>query len=108
MTEGDIAKQRNVKLFGKKVIHLDSTDSTNSHAASILANGIDEGTVIIAEEQTAGRGRSGRVWSSEKGKNLTFSIILKPKVPPTSLGVISLYAALGVAEAVRDLTGIAP
>ena len=95
-----------MKLFGKKVIHLDTTDSTNSYAASILVAGIDEGTVVIAEEQTAGRGRSGRVWSSEKGKNLTFSIILKPKVPPASIGVISLYAALGVAEAVRDLTGM--
>jgi len=94
-----------LKVFGKKVIHLDTTESTNSYAASLLANGTEEGTVVLAEEQTAGRGRSGRVWSSEKGKNLTFSIILKPKVPPASIGVISLYAALGVAEAVRDITG---
>jgi len=95
-----------LKVFGKKVVHLDTTESTNSYAASILADGIAEGTVVIAEEQTAGRGRSGRVWSSEKGQNLTFSIILKPKVPPASIGVISLYAALGVAEAVRDITGM--
>src|SRR5437879_13712390 len=97
LPSGDIAKQRNVKLFGKKVIHLDTTDSTNSYAASILVAGIDEGTVVIAEEQTAGRGRTGRVWSSEKGTNLTLSMILKPKVPPASIGVIALTAHFGVA-----------
>ncbi|SRR2546426_5642982 len=106
MTEVDIAKQMKMKVFGKKVIHLDTAESTNSYAASILSNGIDEGTVVIADEQTAGRGRAGRVWTSEKGKNLTFSIILNPKVPPASIGVISLYAALGVAEAIRDITGM--
>jgi BirA family biotin operon repressor/biotin-[acetyl-CoA-carboxylase] ligase len=103
MTEGDPATQ--TRVFGKRVFHLETTESTNSYAASILADGIHEGTVVMAEEQTAGRGRSGRIWSSEKGKNLTFSIILRPKVPPASIGVISLYAALAVAEAIRDITG---
>src|SRR6266852_8398603 len=102
MDEEKIGKSKEAVVFGERIISLETTDSTNSYAASILASGAAEGTVIVAGEQTAGRGRHGRAWSSEKGKNLTCSIILKPDLPSEFIGIVSLYAALGVAEAVRS------
>lgn len=95
-------------IFGKRTISLETIDSTNTYAASVLESGADEGTVVVAEQQSAGRGRQGGVWTSEKGKNLTFSIILKPDSPAEFGGIISLYAALSVAEAIRSLAGITP
>lgn len=69
------------QLFvGQNLITLDSVDSTNSRLKNILSNSepLPEGTVILAEEQYAGRGQSNNAWDSERGKNLTFSILLKP------------------------------
>jgi BirA family biotin operon repressor/biotin-[acetyl-CoA-carboxylase] ligase len=91
-----------------RVVSLETTDSTNRYASSLLASGAEEGTVVVAEEQTAGRGRQGKAWFSEKGLNLTFSLILKPDAPAASAGIISLYAALSVAEGTSAIAGISP
>jgi BirA family transcriptional regulator, biotin operon repressor / biotin---[acetyl-CoA-carboxylase] ligase len=104
----EIEKGLRAGIIGGKVIWLESVDSTNSHARSLLDSGAEEGSVVVASEQTAGRGRQGRVWISEKGKNLTFSLILKPDLPAELGGLISLYASLSVAEAVESLTGLTP
>lgn len=88
---------------GNSVIHLDRTDSTNAQAKSQIRNGAPEGTVIVAEEQTAGKGRMGRSWSGDRGKNLTFSVILAPPVPIGNIGIISLMAAVAVADALETI-----
>lgn len=64
----------------------------------------DEGTVVVAEEQTAGRGRLGRTWFADPNKNLTFSVLLRPKVDPDQISLFSLYAAVAVAKAVEETT----
>ncbi|HEY0669202.1 MAG TPA: biotin--[acetyl-CoA-carboxylase] ligase [Sphingobacteriaceae bacterium] len=69
------------QLFvGQNLITLDSVDSTNSWLKNLLSNSepLPEGTVILAEDQFAGRGQKTNTWASEPGKNLTFSILLKP------------------------------
>jgi len=108
MTEEDIEGNIRTTVLGRKIISLETVDSTNSYASSLPERVTEQGTVVVAEEQTAGRGRQGRVWDSQKGKNLTFSIILKPDLPAEYSGIISLYAALCVAEALRLLAGITP
>ena len=66
-------------FIGKNVINLPKCHSTNTYAARLLAEkGASEGTVIITEHQTAGRGQRGNSWEAATGKNLTFSVILKP------------------------------
>ncbi len=90
-------------VFGKKVLSFESLDSTNRYAKQILEEE-DEGTVVVAEEQTAGRGRMGRTWTSEKGKNLTCSLIIKPSITPEYLGIISLFAGVVVARTITRLT----
>lgn len=81
-----------------------STGSTN---ADLAAAGGSEGQVLVAEEQTAGRGRMGREWVSEPGAALTFSVLLRPgNVPPHKRGWLSLLAGVAVARAIRAMSGL--
>jgi BirA family transcriptional regulator, biotin operon repressor / biotin---[acetyl-CoA-carboxylase] ligase len=82
-----------------------STGSTN---ADLLARGGSEGQVLVAEEQTAGRGRAGRAWVSVPGASLTFSVLLRPtSVPPALRGWLPLLTGVAVAAAVRSVAGVA-
>jgi BirA family biotin operon repressor/biotin-[acetyl-CoA-carboxylase] ligase len=82
-----------------------STGSTN---ADLLARGGPEGQVLVAEEQTAGRGRAGRTWLSVPGASLTFSVLLRPaSVPPAARGWLPLLTGVAVAAAVRSAAGVA-
>jgi BirA family transcriptional regulator, biotin operon repressor / biotin---[acetyl-CoA-carboxylase] ligase len=81
------------------------TGSTN---ADLLRRGGAEGQVLVAEEQTAGRGRMGRSWVSQPGASLTFSVLLRPvSVPAARRGWLSLLTGVAVAAAVRDVSGVA-
>lgn len=85
--------------IGHRVHFFDTIDSTNSHAAALAAAGAREGEVVIADCQTAGRGRlRGRVWQSPPGRNLYTSVILRPAVPPPSAPGLTLVAGVAVAE----------
>jgi BirA family transcriptional regulator, biotin operon repressor / biotin---[acetyl-CoA-carboxylase] ligase len=80
------------------------TGSTN---ADLLRRGGPEGQVLVAEEQTAGRGRMGRSWVSQPGAALTFSVLLRPgSVPPARRGWLPLLTGVAVVAAVRDVTGL--
>jgi BirA family transcriptional regulator, biotin operon repressor / biotin---[acetyl-CoA-carboxylase] ligase len=90
--------------FGARLVHLDEIDSTNSEALRLAADPeVPEGTVVVADSQTAGRGRWGRTWVSEPGKSLTFSILLRPTARPD---LITTCVGVAVTEAVRELTGV--
>ncbi|MBN2398689.1 MAG: biotin--[acetyl-CoA-carboxylase] ligase, partial [Deltaproteobacteria bacterium] len=77
----------------------DTIDSTNTHAAVLAAGGAREGEAVIADCQTAGRGRlRGRVWHSPPGRNLYTSVILRPPIPTASAPGLTLVAGVAVAE----------
>jgi BirA family transcriptional regulator, biotin operon repressor / biotin---[acetyl-CoA-carboxylase] ligase len=83
------------------------TGSTNSDLLAEARSGLAEGAVLVAETQTAGRGRMGRHWVSAPGSALTFSVLLRPaSVPPASRGWMPLLAGVAVARAVRAETGV--
>jgi BirA family biotin operon repressor/biotin-[acetyl-CoA-carboxylase] ligase len=90
------------RLPQRDVVWLDSTTSTMTEAA-----GCRPGTVVVADEQSAGQGRQGRVWYSEKGTGLYVSIVLRPELPPETLPAITLALGLAVREAILRSTGIA-
>jgi BirA family biotin operon repressor/biotin-[acetyl-CoA-carboxylase] ligase len=90
---------------------LDVVPSTGSTNADLLARAADpyspEGQVLLAEEQTAGRGRLGRSWSSVPGAALTFSVLLRPAaVPAARRGWLTLLTGVAVASAVRSVAGV--
>ena len=83
------------------------TGSTNADLLEQARAGAAEGLVLVAEEQTAGRGRLGRTWSAPPGAGLIFSVLLRPAdVPPTRLGWLPLLTGVAVAAAVRDQAGV--
>jgi BirA family transcriptional regulator, biotin operon repressor / biotin---[acetyl-CoA-carboxylase] ligase len=90
---------------------LDVVASTGSTNVDLLARAAGdaagpEGQVLVAEEQTAGRGRLGRTWTSVPGASLTFSVLLRPAtVPAARRGWLALLAGVAVASAVRSVTG---
>lgn len=103
LTADEIAPHLRSRAFGREIYAFDSLESTNLAARSLAGQGAGHGALVIAEEQTSGRGRQGRTWIAEKGKNLTFSVILRPRSRSASAGIIPLYAGLSVAEAIRPM-----
>jgi len=89
------------RLIGCKVVHLDSTGSTNTVARQLAEQGTEEGTVIVAETQSHGKGRLGRQWVTRPG-GAWLSVILKPAIDPAHAASITLLAAVSVAKALRE------
>ena len=85
---------------------VESTGSTNADLLARALAGEPEGAVLAAEEQRAGRGRMGRTWTSPPRAALTFSLLLKPAVPPARRGWLPLLAGVAVAAAVTGVTGV--
>lgn len=94
------------RFFGTKIYTFDTIDSTNNCAKAVAGCGAAEGTVVFAEQQTSGRGRLGRVWVANPNENLTFSLILRPRIPPEQMNVLPFYVAVAVAQAVEQSTGL--
>jgi BirA family biotin operon repressor/biotin-[acetyl-CoA-carboxylase] ligase len=92
--------------FWREVTVVPQTGSTNADLLDAARAGAAEGLVLVAEEQTAGRGRLGRGWSAPPRAGLIFSVLLRPDVPPTRLGWLPLLTGVAVAAAVRDRTGV--
>ncbi|MGE5630966.1 MAG: biotin--[acetyl-CoA-carboxylase] ligase [Caulobacteraceae bacterium] len=90
------------EFLGREVIYLDSIDSTNAYAKKAAENTFWDGTVVIADEQTCGRGRLGRQWISPKGKGIWMSMLLKPDILPSDASKITLVAAYAVCRALED------
>jgi len=82
--------------------------STNDEATRLAEDGAPHGTVVLAEEQSAGRGRLGRGWHSPAGECLHFSAVLRPALEPSAAPPLTLAAAVGVAEGVRGFVGRPP
>jgi BirA family biotin operon repressor/biotin-[acetyl-CoA-carboxylase] ligase len=107
----DILRQSDIKpglktgVIGKEIHLLPSVASTNTLAMELAMSGSPEGTVVIAETQTGGKGRLGRKWLSPKG-NLYLSVILRPDVPLQKAPLITLMGAVAVATAIRTTCGL--
>ena len=95
-------------IVGRSLYHFYSVDSTNAFANRLLAHGrkVQEGTVIIAESQTAGRGRLGRSWHSEREAGVYFSLVLFPKAPPSLAPLFTLGTAVAMHNAIERYTGM--
>jgi BirA family transcriptional regulator, biotin operon repressor / biotin---[acetyl-CoA-carboxylase] ligase len=88
---------------GQVVIHLETTSSTNDAARRLAQQGASSGTVVVADEQTAGRGRRGRRWQARRGEALLCSILLRPSLAPAQGVRLTMLSAVAVAGALRCL-----
>jgi BirA family transcriptional regulator, biotin operon repressor / biotin---[acetyl-CoA-carboxylase] ligase len=94
--------------FGKHVHHFFTIGSTNDAALEMGHAGAPHGTVVLAEQQTAGRGRVGRPWHSEKSNGIYMSVLLRPALSPVDAPLITLVAGLAARDAVAEQTDVAP
>ncbi|MGH9446549.1 MAG: biotin--[acetyl-CoA-carboxylase] ligase [Terriglobia bacterium] len=94
--------------IGKKIVHYFLIDSTNTLAMKLAAQGALHGTVVVAEEQTNGRGRFGRVWYSERSSGIYASVLLRPALPPSAAPILTLMAGVAAHHAVASVTGLIP
>ncbi len=106
LSETNIREGLETSLVGRKICTFGILKSTNDHAWRLADEGAPEGTVVIAEEQTAGRGRFGRSWSSPPGMGIWCSIIFRPGLFPWEAPRMTMMAALAAARAIRASTGL--
>ncbi len=88
--------------LGRRMYYLSAVDSTNRVAAELARDGEREGTVVVSDFQSAGRGRRHRRWMSPAGRNLLFSIILRPERAPVEVLPLTLVYSLAIAELLTD------
>ncbi|PIU42344.1 MAG: biotin--[acetyl-CoA-carboxylase] ligase [Candidatus Omnitrophica bacterium CG07_land_8_20_14_0_80_42_15] len=96
----------NTKIIGKRIFSYASVDSTNAIAYKFAEDGFEEGTVVVAEAQTKGKGRLGRTWISPKEAGIYFSFILRPDILPSEVSKITLLSAVAVTKAIREVSGL--
>lgn len=101
----EVASVLDTEVIGKEVHFFDDLGSTNLKAFELGRTGAPEGTVVIADAQSAGKGRIGRRWESPPGMNLYTSIILRPPVPPQAAQNLTFLAAVAVAGAIEGYCG---
>jgi BirA family transcriptional regulator, biotin operon repressor / biotin---[acetyl-CoA-carboxylase] ligase len=88
--------------FARRICHFFKTESTNNVAMHLGEAGEPHGTVVLAEEQTAGRGRAGRSWTSEKSAGIYCSVLLRPPIPPAHAPLLTLVAGLAARDAAAE------
>lgn len=94
------------QAVGNRVVCLDVTDSTNNECKRLAAQGADSGLVVIAGEQTGGKGRRGRSFQSLPGKGLYLSVLLRPQVSLREVQQLTAWCAVAVCRAVEGLTSL--
>ncbi len=92
--------------LGRTIYAYETVDSTNRRAKQLADEGAPDGSLVIAEEQSAGRGRLGRAWTSPPKSGVWMSLLLRPQAEVADLVLITLICGLAVCEALRDAAGV--
>ena len=98
-----LRKKLGQSIFARAIVFHEILDSTNRLAKELGTKGAPEGTLVLCEEQTAGRGRMGRRWLSPRHANLLFSVLLRPKIPPDKVFLLTMLLALAAIDAIGEL-----
>lgn len=93
----------NTRWIGNPLFRMQEVDSTNEEAKRYASQGVESGALIVAERQTAGKGRRGRSWSNTAGECLQMSLLLRPPLTPKEASGLTLVAALAVCRAVESV-----
>ncbi len=101
LSEAEIVSRLGTKWLGKKVYYYDEIGSTNNEAKVLAEQNAHHGSVIVADMQSAGKGRRGRSFESPKGTGIWMSILLRPDIAPSSASMLTLLAAMAVMSALK-------
>lgn len=108
MSAESISGYLTTREFARKLYYYDETDSTNTRAKLAGETACEHGALFVANRQTAGKGRRGHSWSSDKGTTISMSYLLKPDIDISCVSRITLVAALSLAHALRQIDGVNP
>ena len=106
---GDILSQAELESSidsgwaGKNILYFDETDSTNTEIKKAAEKDAPHGTLAVADYQSMGKGRRGRSWAAPHGVGIWMSLLLRPELPPTCASMLTLVAALAVADGIREV-----
>ncbi|WP_010273788.1 biotin--[acetyl-CoA-carboxylase] ligase [Paenibacillus senegalensis] len=99
----NLLEELSTTLIGKSIHVFESVDSTQNKALQLVQQGCEEGTIVLAEEQTSGRGRMGKSWFSPKGKGIWMSIVLKPQIPLKQTAQLTLLTAVALCRTLNEM-----
>ena len=100
-----IRESLSTEWLGHELVYYDEIDSTNNEAKRRADKGAAEGLLIVADSQTGGKGRRGRVWQTPPGTNIAMSFLLRPDFSPDMAPMLTLVMAMATAEGIQDVTG---
>ncbi len=100
----EIKAELNTRIIGREIIYYPETTSTNDVAIELAEKGAEEGTVVLADNQTMGRGRRGRKWLAPPKTCILASMILRPSLPLKYINIITPVAVTSVAKAINSIT----
>ena len=101
----EVLFELNTNIVGKNVHYFRSLESTNLFAKELIKKNAEEGTIVVADIQTKGRGRKDRSWFSPEG-GLWFSVILYPNIPTQYAMLITMATSISIVQAIKELTGL--
>lgn len=104
LSEYNDRDMRDANPLGRRIHYFRTTTSTQDEARELAEAGVPEGTIVLAEEQTAGRGRLGRAWLSPIGSSILMSIVFRPPLRPHQAHRLTMVASISIAEAIENLT----
>ncbi len=103
IAEEEVASILSTERMGRNIRYFSRIDSTNQYAKKIAEEGAEDGTLVIADEQTAGKGRSGRQWVTPPKSAIAFTLLLRPSLPPSRISMVTLVMGLAAAKALKSL-----
>lgn len=104
ITEYEVRSHLEDSAFLDQIVSYEVIDSTNVKAKQLANEGKNQNLLVLAEEQTAGRGRRGRGWSSPKGSGIWMSLLLHPQIAPQNASMLTLVSALALVKAIKEVT----
>lgn len=111
-SEPDFISEERIRPFlhtqwaAREIRVYDSVDSSNNEAKRAAENGAGHGLLVIGEQQTAGRGRRGRVWDSQKGEGVFMTLLMMPDIEPANASMLTLVMGMAVRAALKDVAGL--
>ncbi|WP_109710663.1 biotin--[acetyl-CoA-carboxylase] ligase [Faecalicatena contorta] len=106
LTKEELSSMIDTAWAGQTIYYFDQIDSTNIRAKQLGEEGAPHGTLIVAGQQNAGRGRRGRTWESPPGVSIYMSIVLRPEMAPVKAPMLTLVMALSAADSLKECTGL--
>ncbi|BBF44315.1 biotin--protein ligase [Lachnospiraceae bacterium KM106-2] len=106
ITDYELLSQINTKYIAKQIEYYEEIDSTNIRCKILAEEGAQDGILVVADQQTAGRGRRGRAWKSPKGSSIAMSLMLKPDIMPSNASMLTLVTAMALVKGINDAAGV--